>query len=402
MTRQATLWSDGPPTKPDKTFTRNWTATWRREKGGIILSLSSAEDQAHPIVSEASTTTSSPWFGLAVVLIATFMSMLDGFVVNVAIPSIQRDLLATPTEIELIGAAYSLPYALLVITGGRLGDLFGIRRLFLIGMALFTGFSALCAFAPNPILLIAARVGQACGGALLYPQVLSYIQVSFQKKERAQALSLWGAVVGIASVFGQLIGGSLITANLAGLGWRSAFLANVPLGIIVLIGAWIFVFDHRKLRKTRLDLIGTVLIASGLLLLLYPILQGSSAGWPWWMIACLPLALLVLVGFGLFERRMAARNATPLIKLMLFRLPNFLWGACLALVWCISIAAFFFVLALYLQSGIGFSPVLSGLAFIPLGISFIVAAATSGTLLTRLGGWTFALALEIGRASCRE
>jgi len=293
-------------------------------------------------VAEAPTIDSSRWFGLAVVLIASFMAMLDGFIINVAIPSIQRDLLANPSEIELISAAYSLPYALTVLTGGRLGDLFGIRRMFLIGMALFTGFSILCAAALSPSLLVAARVGQACGGALMYPQVLSFIQVSFQGKVRAQALSLWGAVIGLAAIFGQLIGGSLITANLAGLGWRSVFLINAPLGIIVLVGAWLFVFDQREPRRTRLDLAGVGLVAVGLLLLLYPIIEGNALKWPLWVLLCLPISLLVIIGFGFFEWRVAARGGTPLIDPALFQLPSFLWGCILSLAWCASISAFFF------------------------------------------------------------
>jgi MFS family permease len=321
--------------------------------------------------------------------------MLDGFIVNVAIPSIQHSMQATPGEIELISAAYSLPYALLVITGGRLGDLYGVRRLFMIGMALFTAFSALCAAAPNPLLLLTARVGQACGGALMYPQVLSFIQLSFHQQERAQALSLWAVAGGLASVFGQLIGGSLITANIAGLSWRSIFLVNVPLGIMVLLGAWAFVHERRTPQKVRLDIWGTVLIAGGLLLLLYPIVTGRSAGWPWWMLLCLPLALLVLVGFGWFEYREARRGAAPLINLALFRLPSFLWGCFMALVGFASTAAFFFILALYLQSGLGFSALLSGLAFTPLGVTFIVASGLSSRVATRLGHWAFALAFGL-------
>jgi EmrB/QacA subfamily drug resistance transporter len=359
------------------------------------MSLQTGEEYALANVSEASPAVSSRWLGLIVVLVATFMAMLDGFIVNVAIPSIQHSMQANPSELELISAAYSLPYALLVITGGRLGDLYGVRRLFMIGMALFTAFSVLCAAAPNPILLLAARVGQACGGALMYPQVLSFIQLSFHGQERAQALSLWAVAGGLASVFGQLIGGSLITANIAGLTWRSIFLVNLPLGIVVLLGAWAFVHERRAPRKVRLDLWGTVLVACGLLLLLYPIVTGRSAGWPWWMLLCLPLALVVLVGFGWFEYREARRGAAPLMNLALFRLPSFLWGCVMALVGFASTAAFFFVLALYLQNGLGFSALLSGLAFLPLGVTFIVSSGLSSRVATRLGHRAFALAFGL-------
>ncbi|HET8840598.1 MAG TPA: MFS transporter [Ktedonobacteraceae bacterium] len=359
------------------------------------MSLNIGKDQVQSTTSGASQKASSRWAGLAVVLIATFMAMLDGFIINVAIPSIQRDLQASPTAIELIGAGYSLPYALLVITGGRLGDLYGVRRLFIIGVALFTGFSALCAVAPDAVFLIAARVGQACGGALLYPQVLSFIQQSFQKDERAQALSLWGAIGGLASILGQLIGGGLITANVAGLAWRSVFLVNVPLGIIVLIGAWAFVFDNREPQKAPLDWRGTGLVAIGLLLFLYPLVEGHTLGWPWWIILCLPLALLVIVGFGLFERRIALQGHRPLIDLKLFHLPSFLWGCILEVAWCASTAAFFFILAIYLQNGLGYSAIASGLTFTPLGVILILAAILSSLVVKRLGSWTFALALGL-------
>ncbi len=342
--------------------------------------------------------TPSRWLGLTVVLIATFMAMLDGFIINVAIPSIQHSLQANPIEIELIGAAYSLPYAILVITGGRLGDLFGIRRLFITGVVLFTGFSALCAIAPNPVFLLIARVGQACGGALLYPQVLSFIQLRFQEKERAQALSLWAMAGGLASVFGQLIGGSLITANVAGLGWRSIFLVNVPLGVLVILGALTFISEYHTQRGVRLDLLGTLLVAAGLLLLLYPIVTGQSYGWPWWMLLFFPCALLVLGGFIWFERRVTTRGITPLINPMLFRLPSFLWGCILTLIWCASTAAFFFTLAIYLQNGLRFSALLSGLTFTPLGIIFIVASGLSSRLVALLGNWAIALALGLAAA----
>jgi len=362
------------------------------------MSLQTGEEYAQATVAQAPPLVSSRWLGLIVVLVATFMAMLDGFIVNVAIPSIQRSMQANSIEIELISAAYSLPYALLVITGGRLGDLYGVRRLFLIGMALFTGFSALCAAAPDPILLLAARVGQACGGALMYPQVLSFIQLSFQGKERAQALGLWAVAGGLASVSGQIIGGSLITANIAGLSWRSIFLVNLPLGLLVLLGAWAFVHERRAPQKVRMDLWGTVLVASGLLLLLYPIATGRSARWPWWLLLCLPLAFLVLAGFAWFEQREARRGAFPLIRLALFRLPSFFWGCLMALVGFASTAAFFFILALYLQSGLGFSALLSGLAFTPLGVVFMVASGLSSLVATRLGHWAFALAFGLAAA----
>jgi len=222
------------------------------------------------------------WLTLIILLLAAFMNLLDVSIVNIAIPSIQRDLHASYSDVQWALAGYTLAYALVLITGGRLGDTFGRKRLFLIGVSGFTIMSALCGAAQSPGQLIAFRVVQGAMGAIMVPQVLAVIQVIFPPAERIKALAGFGVTAGLGTVSGPLIGGLLIQHNLFGLGWRPIFLINVPVGILAVIASAVLVRESRSPSPPKLDPVGVVLVSAALLLLLYPLVQGRQLGWPGW------------------------------------------------------------------------------------------------------------------------
>src|ERR1700751_5167186 len=222
------------------------------------------------------------WLTLVILLLAAFMNLLAISIVNIAIPAIQRTLHASYADVQWALAGYTLAYALVLITGGRLGDTFGRKRLFLIGVTGFTLMSALCGAAQTPGMLIAFRVAQGALGAIMIPQVLSVIQVIFPAAERIKALAAFGVTAGLGTVSGPLLGGLLIQHNLFGLGWRPIFLINVPVGVLAVAAAAVLVRESRAPKPPKLDLIGVGLISAALLLLLYPLVQGRQLGCPGW------------------------------------------------------------------------------------------------------------------------
>ena len=233
------------------------------------------------------------WLTLVILLLAGFMNLLDVSIVNIAIPSIQRDLHASYADVQWALAGYTLAYALVLITGGRLGDTFGRKRLFLIGVASFTIMSALCGAATSPGMLIGCRVAQGAMGAIMVPQVLAVIQVIFPPRERIKALAGFGVTAGLGTVSGPLLGGLLIQHNLFGLGWRPIFLINVPVGVIAFAASAVLVRESKAANPPRLDPVGVGLISAALLLLLYPLVEGRQLGWPLWtyvsMALCVPV-----------------------------------------------------------------------------------------------------------------
>src|SRR5580700_6540523 len=259
------------------------------------------------------------WLTLTILLLAAFMNLLDVSIVNIAIPSIQRDLHASYADVQWALAGYTLAYALVLITGGRLGDTFGRKRLFLIGVTGFTIMSALCGAAQSPGMLIACRVVQGAMGAIMVPQVLAVIQVIFPPRERIKALAGFGVTAGLGTVSGPLLGGLLIQHNLFGWDWRPIFLINVPVGIVAVIASAILVRESRAPRPPKLDPVGVLLISAGLLLLLYPLVQGRELGWPTWTIASMAVSAPVFALFVLYERVKSRADGSPLVELSLFR-----------------------------------------------------------------------------------
>jgi EmrB/QacA subfamily drug resistance transporter len=319
------------------------------------------------------------------VLNAGFMQLVDISNVNVAIPSIQRDLDATYADIQWVLAGYQLAFAVMLITGGRLGDIFGRKRLFMIGMAGFTLASALCGLAQTPDMLIASRILQGLFGAIMFPQVLSIIQVTFPPQERATAFGLFGATIGLATITGPLVGGLLIQADLFGLQWRPIFLVNLPIGIAALAVAARFLVESKAPRALRLDPVGVVVVTAGLLLLVYPLVQGRDLGWPPWTFLSMAASVPVLAGFAVYERHKKALDGSPLVDMDLFRQRSFVPGLLLAGIFFMGIPAFFLTFSLWLQIGLGFSALHAGLTGAPFAVGSALASAASVRLVPVLG-----------------
>jgi EmrB/QacA subfamily drug resistance transporter len=328
---------------------------------------------------------SHQWAALAVVLTGTFMVVLDFFIVNVAMPAMQSDLHAGTGAIEWVVAGYGLTFATFLITAGRLGDQLGRRRMFSLGLALFTLASAACGLAPSPAVLVVARLVQGLAAALLSPQVLSIIGVVYQGPDRVRAISIYGIVLGLAAVGGQLIGGVLVQADIAGLGWRSCFLINVPIGLIALAIAARAVPESRAGTVSRLDLVGTALVTLGLVDIVLPLVEGRQHGWPAWTWLCLGAAPITLGLFAVHQRRLSRRGGAPLLDPALFRERAFSAGLVTQLVFFSSMASYFLVLALYLQQGRGLDALQAGLVFTILAAAYLVASAYAPGLTPRLG-----------------
>jgi EmrB/QacA subfamily drug resistance transporter len=326
------------------------------------------------------------WWILCVVVLAQFMFVVDVFIVNVAIPAIQLDLHASSGQIQLVLAAYQLAYAVLLITGGRLGDIFGRKRLFLFGLGGFTTASALCGFAPTASVLVGARVFQGLAAALMVPQVLAVIQVSFPARERSAAFGIFGFALGMGSIVGLILGGVLISGNVFELGWRMIFLVNLPVGLFGLLAAWPLLHESRAPAALKVDGIGVALISIALFFLTYPLVVGRDLGWPLWSILCLIASLPMLFIFARYERYKAAKDGSPLVNLALFRNGAFALGLVITFVFYAGIVSFLLILTLYLQTGRHFTALAAGLTTTSLGIGFFVTSTAAVKLVPRLGG----------------
>jgi EmrB/QacA subfamily drug resistance transporter len=323
--------------------------------------------------------------GLAVVLVGIFLPMVDFFIVNVALPTIDRDLNASAPLLELVVSAYATAYALLLVVGGRLGDSFGRKRLFLAGMTAFTLASLACGLAPTAVFLVIARAAQGASAALMVPQVLSTIQAATTGERRARALGRYGATGGIAAVAGQLLGGLLVSANLDGTGWRPIFLVNVPIGLAGLVLARRYVPDTRAGNAARVDYHGTVLLGVTVLALLIPLTEGRSLGWPGWSIGLLAAAPLAAAGFAAVEMRAERAGHAPLVPPSLLRHATMRRGLLLALPFFAGFGAFMFTYALLVQQGLHDSALAAGVALAPMAVTFLTASLSTSRLLRRFG-----------------
>jgi EmrB/QacA subfamily drug resistance transporter len=338
----------------------------------------SATVETQPDARAAGKTDPRRWLALSVMLIAAFMDLLDAGIVFLALPKIQQDLEASYAALQWTAAGYTLTFALVLITAGRLGDIFGRKRLFLIGVAGFTAASVLCAAAQSPAMLIGSRVLQGAMAAMMIPQILSIIQANFVPGERATAFAAYGAAAGLANVSGPLVAGLLIQADLFGLGWRSIFLINLPVGVATLIAAAMLVRESKAPRALRLDPVGVAIVTVGLLLMLYPLVQGRELSWPAWSFVALATAVPVLAIFVLWERRKTRRDGSPLVALNLFRQRAFVAGLAVTLIVVAGISSFFLVYVLYAQIGLGFSVLTAALVAMPWPVGIALAAGISG------------------------
>ncbi|WP_371404507.1 MFS transporter [Kribbella sp. NBC_00662] len=317
---------------------------------------------------------------LAVLLTGQFMANIDTAVANVAGPSIGVDLHASEGAVGLVVSGYVVAFAVLLITGARLGSSLGYRRTFLLGLTVFTAASALCGLAPGISLLVVARFVQGAGAALMVPQVLSGIQLHFQGRDRLKALGYFSIALSGGAVAGQLLGGVLIAADLFGTGWRPIFLVNLPIGIALAVAGRRLLPADPVGRRDRLDLTGVLALSTTVLLVIVPLLLGSERGWPTWSWLCLLLSLPALALFEYGERRAAARGGRPLIARQVLADRSVRAG--LLAHGCTSgtYFALLFVLALYLQGGLHKGPAYSGFAM----VVWVAAFGLAGPILPKL------------------
>ncbi|MDH6518446.1 EmrB/QacA subfamily drug resistance transporter [Streptomyces sp. SAI-135] len=317
------------------------------------------------------------WFALAIVMTAAFMDLVDVTIVNIAIPSIRQDSGASVSQIQWITAGYALAFAAGLITGGRLGDIHGRKRLFLVGIGGFTLASALCGFAANPEMLVAARILQGGMAAMMVPQVLSIVHATFPAHERGKVFGLFGAVVGLGAVSGPLLGALLTEWNLFGLQWRPIFLINLPVGIMGLVLGSRFITESKAPRALKLDLVGVAMVVLGLLMLLYPLTRGEELDWPVWGYVSMAGAPLVFAALVAYEKRKGERDGSPLVELSLFKVKSFAAGIAVQTVFGVGLGIFFLVWTLYMQTGLGWSPLRAGLTGVPFSIAVSTAAGLS-------------------------
>ncbi len=332
----------------------------------------------------------SAWLTLAVVLAGSFMILLDSTIVNVAIPSIQVDLGASYGAIGWVVSGYALAYGLLLIPAGRLGDRFGRKRLFLIGLLGFTMTSALCGTANSPQTLIGWRVAQGAMAGIMNPAILAIIQVVFPPRERGKAFGMYGAVSGVAVALGPLLGGLLIAGNLGGLGWRPIFLLNIPLGVLTALAAARILRESRG-RGGSLDIVGVLLVAAGVLLVTVPLIEGRALGWPRWTWLSLTAAAPVFALFAWWEARQLRLGRDPLIDIQLFRNRAFAVGVAIGLTYFAGFIGLIFALSLYLQIGLGMPALSAGLTLLPFAAGTFIGSALSHQVARRLGKWVILL-----------
>jgi EmrB/QacA subfamily drug resistance transporter len=325
------------------------------------------------------------WVALFVILCAEVMDLLDALATNIAGPSIRASLGGSETLVQWLGASYTLAMAIGLLTGGRLGDIHGRRRIFVVGAAGFTLGSIACGAAQDPGLLIAARLAQGLFGAVMLPQGLGMIREMFPPQQRAAAFGMFGPVMGLSSMGGPILAGWLVDANYLHLGWRMIFLINIPLGVAAVFGAPRVLPVGRSQRHVRLDLLGAAIASAASFLLVYPLVQGREHGWPWWSFAMLAASVATYALFGWQQVQRGRRGLDPLVETSLFRKREFTGGLLTGALFFASLIGFSLCLTLFLQIGHGWSPLKAGLAGIPNSLGTVAGFAVGAGLVQRLG-----------------
>jgi MFS family permease len=315
------------------------------------------------------------WLMLAVLLGGQFMALLDAFVVNVALPSIGAGLHASGASLQLVVGGYAAAYAMLLITGARLGSRYGLRRMYLLGVVMFTAASLACGLAPDSGVLIVARCAQGAAAAVMVPQIMSVIQLRFEGAARATALSAWGVVLATGAVVGVILGGVLVSADLLGASWRPVFLINVPFGVLLAVLVPRVVPADPRARHAgsgsrRLDLRGLAIAVPAVCLIVLPLVLGRELGWPAWTLGCVAAGLLLTGAFAGFERAVAARGGDPLLNLGVLRAPGLAAGLGTLLAVMAGYGGFLLVFTLHLQAGLGQSALRAGLSYLPMAGMF--------------------------------
>lgn len=347
--------------------------------------MSAAYDTASPTAPTFQSGEGSRWLMLAILLGGQFMAILDVTIVNVAMPTMGSDLDASGASLQLIVSGYTISYAVLLITGARLGTMYGRRRLFLGGMVGFTVASLACGLAPTTLALILARFVQGAGAALMVPQVISVINARFEGTARVRALSGYTAVIALGALAGQVLGGVLVSANLFGLDWRLVFLVNVPVGIAIAVATLRLVpADRPDGGQRRIDLAGLALVAPAVLLLVVPLVLGHELDWPAWALPAIAAGLVLAAGFVAVEHRVVARGGDPLLDLRVLRSPGLPIGLLTIVAGMMVFGAFIFSMSIHLQSGLGDSALRTGLSFAPSGVAFGFVSLTWARLPERV------------------
>lgn len=325
------------------------------------------------------------WLAFVVMMAAAFMDLVDATVVNVALPTLRADLGASYAATQWITAGYTLAFGLGLITGGRLGDRYGRKKIFLIGLVAFTLASALCGLAANPEMLIASRVLQGAASALMMPQIVAFVFATFPLKERGGAMGTYGAITGVATIVGPILGGVLVTYSVFDLGWRAIFLINVPIGIIALFAAIAFVPETKSQWALKMDLFGVILVTATMLLVLYPLVQGRDSGWPQWMLLAMAASPVLLLLYVLHAALKQRKDSSALVPLRLFGQPGFAVGLLVILIFDVVLIGFTLALSLTVQIGLDFSPIKSGLVYLPWAVGAGMAASMMDKLIAKLG-----------------
>lgn len=333
---------------------------------------------------------------LVVVALAFVMDLLDSTIVNIAIPSIQSNLGASYTMIQWLVAGYSLAFALLLITGGRMGDVFGYKKLFMVGVAGFTLASLLSGVAWTPHVLIGARLVQGAMAALMVPQVMSLMQVMYKPEERGAVNGMFGALAGIAASLGPIVGGLLIQANVFGLDWRPIFLINVPIGIFGLFAAAKYLPEGKSAHPLKLDLVGTGLIIAALSLLVFPLIEGRELNWPTWTFAMMAASLPVFGVFAWWQLRKDKIDGSPLVLPALFRRRSFSLGVVVNILFEAVMLGFFLTFTLLLQAGLNYSVLHAALTGIATAVGISVTVAVLGMkVIAKLGRYALTLGAAV-------
>lgn len=320
---------------------------------------------------------------------------VDFFIVNVSLPSIHTAIGASPAEVQLVVSGYAAAYAVFLITGGQLGDLYGRRRLFLIGMAGFVATNTLCGLAATPLQLVSGRVLQGIAAAMLAPQVLGSIRALFQSEgDLARALSFYGVMMGLAASLGQFSGGALVEWSPFALGWRTVFLAKLPIGIPVMLAAWWLVPETSASHRQKLDIGGAALLSLTLACLLLPLSEGRDQGWPAWTFILLATVPFLAAAFLWFEDRLTARGGSPLLDLGLLTIPSFRRGMLVGTLFFFT-TAFYVLFSIYQQEGYGTDPLNTGLAILPYGVGLFVGPLVTAPLPARVRRWLLTIGMAI-------
>ncbi len=327
------------------------------------------------------------WRALGVLLIGMFMSLLDATIVNVALPTIRTSLNASEATLSWIISGYALAFGLALIPAGRLGDRYGHKWVFITGLTLFTAASLACGLAQDGTQLIVARVVQGLAGGIYLPAVTAYIQLLFAGRTRGKAFAIMGAVIGVSSALGPLIGGLLIQAFGNTNGWRLVFVVNLPFGIAALIAA-LFLLpagSESRGRSSGVDFLGLLLLSGGLVAILVPLIEGQDQGWPMWTYLSLVGGVALIALFFAWEVVLAKRGKSPLVPPHLFSHPAFTGGVILALVYFAAFVSIFFTLSILWQAGLGHTALQAGVVSIPFALGSIVGASQSGMLAAKIG-----------------